>query len=120
MAKDGLFLGGIDMNKKFLLAWYHEFLWIIHNMLGHPIAGFFWMLGFDKVGDWIHDSTLPPTDKDEYVYWIDYSRSGKPLSAHWLRKELYGQYLDDGGMLMFVPYNEYNSADQKFIDSVFS
>ena len=34
-------------------------MWLLHNTIGHPIAGFFWFIGLIKVGNLIHDKTLP-------------------------------------------------------------
>jgi len=27
-----------------------------HNIVVHPIAGICWLLGFERLGDWIHGS----------------------------------------------------------------
>lgn len=36
-----------------------RFSWTLHNMIGHPVAEVFWVLGMDRVGDYVHDITLP-------------------------------------------------------------
>ena len=42
-----------------------RFSYFIHNIVGHPIAGVFWVLGLVKVGDYVHDITVPyPDTKD--------------------------------------------------------
>jgi hypothetical protein len=32
---------------------------LIHNLIGHPVAGILWALGAEHAGDWVHDATLP-------------------------------------------------------------
>lgn len=27
-----------------------------HNMVAHPIAGVFWVLGYQETGDWVHNN----------------------------------------------------------------
>ena len=39
--------------------------WLFHNLVGHPIAGVLWALGFDFLGDWVHFQTLPKEIKEE-------------------------------------------------------
>lgn len=34
-------------------------MWLLHNAVAHPVAGFFWFAGLTKVGNFIHDKTLP-------------------------------------------------------------
>ena len=47
------------------LSKFGKFSYCIHNMVGHPIAEIFWVLGQDKIGDYIHDITVPyPDTKD--------------------------------------------------------
>lgn len=29
--------------------------WLLHNVLCHPVAGVLWFLGFEKLGDKVHD-----------------------------------------------------------------
>jgi hypothetical protein len=37
----------------------------VHNIIGHPIAEIFWILGLEKAGDYVHDITIPyPDTKD--------------------------------------------------------
>jgi hypothetical protein len=42
-----------------------RFSYLIHNMIGHPIAEIFWIMGFEKAGDYIHDITVPYPDTKE-------------------------------------------------------
>jgi hypothetical protein len=42
-----------------------RFSYTVHNTIGHPIAEIFWILGFHKVGDYIHDITVPNPDTKE-------------------------------------------------------
>lgn len=37
----------------------NKLMWFIHNTISHPIAGFLFLFGLDKAGDWVHDITLP-------------------------------------------------------------
>jgi hypothetical protein len=42
-----------------------RFSYCIHNIVGHPIAEVFWVLGLVKAGDYVHDITVPyPDTKD--------------------------------------------------------
>jgi hypothetical protein len=36
-----------------------NFDWTIHNMIAHPISEIVYLLGFDKLSNWIHDVTVP-------------------------------------------------------------
>lgn len=38
---------------------------LIHNLIGHPIAGILWAIGAEQAGNWIHDATLPASVKQE-------------------------------------------------------
>lgn len=38
------------------------FSYSIHNIIGHPVAELFWVFGLCKVGDYIHDITVPYPD----------------------------------------------------------
>lgn len=38
---------------------------LLHNLIGHPIAGILWALGFNKQGDWVHDVTLPDEELNQ-------------------------------------------------------
>ena len=38
------------------------FSYTIHNIVGHPIAELFWVLGLEKAGDYVHDITVPYPD----------------------------------------------------------
>lgn len=42
-----------------------RFSYTFHNIVGHPIAEIFWASGFDKVGDYIHNITVPYPDTKE-------------------------------------------------------
>ena len=39
-----------------------RFSYCIHNIVGHPIAEVFWVLGLEKVVDYVHDITDPYPD----------------------------------------------------------
>ena len=39
-----------------------RFSYSIHNIIGHPIAEIFWILGLEKAGDYVHDITVPYPD----------------------------------------------------------
>jgi hypothetical protein len=108
--------------KKFLIAWYSEMLWLIHNIFIHPIAGILWAMGFEKFPNWLHDSTVPfgPLgDPDKYLYWIDYSVNGAPLAAYWMKKDQYEEYKKEGGTLQYKELSEYPQVDIEYIDTVF-
>lgn len=36
-----------------------KFVWIVHNVLGHPLTQFFALLKMYKLAFWIHDVTVP-------------------------------------------------------------
>ena len=40
------------------LRW-HKFMWIIHNVIGHPLMQLLWLVRARKLAIWIHDSTVP-------------------------------------------------------------
>jgi len=42
-----------------------RFSYLIHNMIGHPIAEALWVLGLEKAGDYVHDITVPYPDTKE-------------------------------------------------------
>lgn len=42
-----------------------RFSYTIHNLIGHPIAEIFWVLGLNKIGNYIHDITVPYPDTKE-------------------------------------------------------
>lgn len=42
------FLGGLG-----------HFAFTVHNVIGHPVSEIFYLLGMDRVGDYVHDITLP-------------------------------------------------------------
>ena len=35
-------------------------MWLVHNVIGHPLMGLLFFVGLRKAGDWVHDITLPP------------------------------------------------------------
>jgi len=39
-----------------------RFSYCVHNIIGHPFAELFWVFGLDKIGDYIHDITVPYPD----------------------------------------------------------
>jgi hypothetical protein len=42
-----------------LLGRLGPFAFTAHNMIGHPVSEVFYLLGLDRVGDYVHDITLP-------------------------------------------------------------
>ena len=42
-----------------------RFSYLLHNVVGHPLAEMFWVLGLHKIGDYIHDITVPCPDTKE-------------------------------------------------------
>lgn len=47
------------------LSKFGRFSYSLHNIVGHPVAEIFWILGFYKAGDYVHDITVPyPDTKD--------------------------------------------------------
>ena len=42
-----------------------RFSYSVHNIIGHPIAELFWVLGFENIGNYIHDITVPYPDVKE-------------------------------------------------------
>lgn len=39
-------------------------MWAIHNIIGHPLMEVFRILGMRRLGDWIHDVTIPAEAPD--------------------------------------------------------
>ena len=39
-----------------------NFKWTIHNMIAHPISEIAYLLGLDKLSNWIHVVTIPKHD----------------------------------------------------------
>lgn len=37
----------------------NKFKWSLHNLIGHPMKEICYWFGYDAMGDWIHDYTLP-------------------------------------------------------------
>lgn len=42
-----------------------RFSYSVHNIIGHPLAEMFWIIGLNGVGDYIHDITVPSPDTKE-------------------------------------------------------
>ena len=36
-----------------------KFVWLVHNLIGHPIMGVLSLFGLYKWAFWVHDSTIP-------------------------------------------------------------
>jgi hypothetical protein len=36
-----------------------HFKWSFHNLVGHPLSEFAWLLGLKKLSDRLHNGTLP-------------------------------------------------------------
>lgn len=39
-----------------------HFRWSFHNIIGHPLSEFAYLLGLRRLSDWLHDKTIPPHD----------------------------------------------------------
>ena len=39
--------------------------YLVHNIIGHPVAEIFWILGLERAGDYVHDITVPYPDTKE-------------------------------------------------------
>ena len=35
------------------------FKWSLHNLVAHPLSELIYLIGFEKVSNWIHDITIP-------------------------------------------------------------
>lgn len=33
--------------------------WTIHNAIAHPVSEVLYLLGFERLSNWIHDVTIP-------------------------------------------------------------
>ena len=42
-----------------------HFRWTFHNLVGHPLSEIFWLLGFKRWSDKIHDKTIPEHEVGE-------------------------------------------------------
>lgn len=31
---------------------------LVHDVLAHPFCGWCWIVGLDRLGDWVHDHTV--------------------------------------------------------------
>lgn len=36
-----------------------QLLWIIHNVIAHPLSEILYWIGLGRLGNWIHDVTVP-------------------------------------------------------------
>lgn len=45
--------------KKLLALLPERFLWTPHNLIAHPLSEILYQLGFKKLSDIVHDSTIP-------------------------------------------------------------
>ena len=43
-----------------------RFRYTIHNIVGHPLMEIFYLLGMRRTAEWIHDSTLPKSWREDY------------------------------------------------------
>lgn len=41
------------------LAKLGKYKWAIHNVLAHPLSEIFYLLGYNNLGNKIHDATIP-------------------------------------------------------------
>lgn len=39
-----------------------HFKWSVHNLLSHPLSEIAWLLGFEKLSNWLHDVSIPKHD----------------------------------------------------------
>lgn len=47
-------------------GWFQEKLWtLIHDVLAHPICGLCWILGLQRLGNWLHVITVHPLNYDD-------------------------------------------------------
>ena len=53
-----LLLGGLKMSKIYKN-------WTVHNLIGHPFMQLAYLVRAKRVGDWIHNSTLPKGHEHE-------------------------------------------------------
>ena len=43
-----------------------RFKYTIHNIFAHPLMEICYIFGFEKLGMWIHDKTLPADWEEDY------------------------------------------------------
>lgn len=36
-----------------------HFKWSVHNIIAHPLSEIFWLLGFKRMSDWLHEISIP-------------------------------------------------------------
>lgn len=36
-----------------------DLMWALHNIIAHPLSEILYWIGFDDLGNWIHDHTVP-------------------------------------------------------------
>ena len=42
-----------------------RFQWTIHNLIAHPLMEILFQLGFKKLSELVHDSTVPKLESDQ-------------------------------------------------------
>lgn len=40
-------------------TWEEKFGWMIHNLIAHPISEVLYWFGYEKLGNRLHDATVP-------------------------------------------------------------
>ena len=45
--------------KKLLAKLPKKYRWSLHNLVAHPLSEILWQVGFKKLSDKVHDSTVP-------------------------------------------------------------
>ena len=48
--------------SRFLAALPPRFKWTIHNLIAHPVSEILYQMGFEGLGNAVHDMTIPPHD----------------------------------------------------------
>jgi hypothetical protein len=51
------------MRKK----WDQDFQWTVHNMIAHPIMQVLSWFGYSKLGDRLHDATVPRSERGRII-----------------------------------------------------
>jgi hypothetical protein len=48
-----------DVKMGKFLSKLGRFKWSLHNLVAHPLSELIYLVGFEKISNWIHDITLP-------------------------------------------------------------
>lgn len=40
-----------------------HFKWSFHNLIAHPMSEIVYLLGFEKLSNWVHDASIPEHDE---------------------------------------------------------